>query len=191
MRGKRIGLACLVLVLAACQPPRVIATGPFPPAPAARLPARPRIEAPARQRLEAPIRQQSATWSFIVTGSTCEARAAGPDVSLALQVADDRALLFVLSISPRMRLPDRIEASAQVAFAGAEGSWTLPARRGAGRAVTVALPLDETSASQARSVLGGGTVRLAERDAVPALVLPDAGVAGRDWFGCVRSKLAS
>lgn len=183
-RGLRAGgPACLVLALAACQPaPRVIATGPFPPSAGARPSARPKVE---------PLdRQQDATWSFTVNGSACEARAAGPDVSLSLRASNDRTLRFILSTSQRAPLPGRAGSPAQVAFAGAEGSWSLPARHGAGRMMTVSLPLDETSVSQARFVLGGGAVRLAGRDAVPTLTIPDAGVAGRDWLGCVRSKLA-
>ena len=42
----------------------------------------------------------------------------------------------------------------------------------------------------ARTVLGGGQVKLASGEAAPLLSIPDAGVAGRDWFGCIRSKLA-
>ena len=185
MTMHRACLACLVLALTACQPqPRVIATGPFPPPPGLR-PAQ-----PARPRAEAPARQQDAVWSFTVTGNACEARAAGPDVSLALRVANDRALQLTLSTGARAPMPARGGALMQLAFAGAEGSWSLPARRGASQTVTVSLPLDETSVSRARTVLGGGTVRLSGREVVPPLAIPDAGVAGRDWFGCVRSKLS-
>ena len=176
-------LACVLLALAACQPaPRVIATGPFLPLPSARPAPRPRVEAPARQ--------QDATWSFTVTGSGCEARAVGPDVSLAVRVANDRSLQLTLASRSAASITGRAGASAQVAFAGNEGSWSLPARRGASQTVTVSLPLDETSVSRARTVLGGGTVRLSGREVVPPLAIPDAGVAGRDWCGCVRSKLA-
>ena len=186
MTACRTGLARLAsaLALAACQPaPRVIATGPFPPPAAARPPPPPRL------RVEPPARQQDAAWSFTVAGAACEARAVGPDVRLAVRAAD-RTLQFTLSTGARASLPGRAGAVGQVAFAGGEGAWSLPVVRGVGRMATASLPLNEASADQARNVLGGGTIRLSGRDAPPPLVIPDAGIAGRDWFGCIRSKLA-
>ena len=181
-----LALLAALLAVTACQPaPRVIATGPFPP-PAGGRPLSP----PPRPRPEPPARQQDAAWSFTVTGGACEARAAGPDVRLAMRAAADRTLRFTLSTTSRAPLPDWAGVARQVAFAGGDGSWSLPAVRGAGRTTTVSLPLDEASAGQARSVLGGGTVRLSGREAPPPLLIPEAGIAGRDWFGCVRSKLA-
>lgn len=178
-----LALAAL-LTLAACQrAPRVIATGPFPPPAPARPPApRPRVEPPARQ--------QDAAWSFTVAGNACEARAIGPDVRLAMRATAERTLQFTLSTSARAPLPGRAGAVGQIAFAGGEGAWSLPVVRGAGRATTASLPLNEASVDQARNVLGGGTVRLAGREAPPPLLIPDAGIAGRDWLGCVLSKLA-
>ncbi len=165
--------------LAGCQaPPRVIATGPFPGAGA------------AQRRIEGPARPQEAVWSFTVTGAACEARASGPSIGLSLRVAGDRSLHMTLSGSPRAPTAVRGGGTASIAFAGPEGAWTLAGRRGTGRAVLVSLPLDETSVSQARTVLGGGQVKLASGEAAPLLSIPDAGVAGRDWFGCIRSKLA-
>lgn len=182
MRLHRLSL-CLLLAAAGCQPaPRVIATGPFPPS-TGRVGARARVEAPARQ--------QDASWAFVVSGSACEATAAGQDVTLTLRVGNDRVLRLAVTTGARASLPGRAGMAVQVAFAGAEGSWTLPGRRTAGRGVALSLPLDETSVGQARAVLGGGAMRLVGRDSVPGLVVPDAGVAGRDWFGCVRSKLAA
>lgn len=110
-------------------------------------------------------------------------------MGLALRVAGDRSLRMTLSGSPRAPTALR-GGTAALAFVGPEGAWTLAGRRGTGQAVLVSLPLDESSVSQARTVLGGGQVKLAGNDAAPMLAIPDAGVAGRDWFGCIRSKLA-
>ena len=171
--------ACTITALAACQaPPRVIATGPFP------------VAGAAQRRFDGPSRPQDAVWSFTVTGAACEAKASGPSIGLALRVAGDRSLHMTLSSSPRALLALRGGAAATIAFAGPEGAWTLTGRRGGGRAVSVSLPLDETSVSHARTVLGGGQVKLAGGETPPLLTIPDAGVAGRDWFGCIRSRLA-
>lgn len=168
--------ACAMTVLAACQaPPRVIATGPFPGA------------GTAQRRPEGQARPQQAAWSFTVTGAACEAKASGRSAALALRVAGDRSLRLTLSGSPRASRAAPGEASS-IAFAGAEGTWTLAGRRGTG-AIVVSLPLDETSVAHARTVLAGGQLKLAA-EAAPLLTIPDAGVAGRDWLGCVHSKLA-
>ncbi len=197
---RRTGPALLALAatlaLAACQrAPRVIATGPFPPpAGARRLPLPPPIGARPLPlpplHIEPPAQQQDAAWSFTVAGNACEARVAGPDVWLAMRATADRTLQFTLSTSARAPLPGQAGAVGQVAFAGGGGAWSLPVVRGAGRSTTASLPLNEASVDQARNVLGGGTVRLAGREAPPPLLIPDAGIAGRDWLGCVLSKLA-
>lgn len=175
---RRLVWAACVLALAGCQAaPRVIATGPFPGAGA------------AQRRPDGQTRPQEAAWSFTVTGAACEARASGRSVGLALRVAGDRSLLMTLSGSPRAPRAVR-GGTASIAFVGPEGAWTLAGRRGTGQAVLISLPLDETSVGQARTVLGGGQVKLAGDDAAPLLAIPDAGVAGRDWFGCIRSKLS-
>lgn len=178
MPGRAAWAACAMAVLSGCQaPPRVVATGPFP------------IAGAAQRRFDGPFRPQEAVWSFTVTGAACEARASGPSVGLALRVASDRSLRLTLSGS-RALTAVRSGGAASIAFVGPEGAWTLAGRRGTGRAVLVSLPLDETSINQARTVLGGGQVKLAGVETASLLAIPDAGVAGRDWFGCIRSKLA-
>ena len=165
-------------VLAACQaPPRVVATGPFPGA------------GTAQRRPDGQIRPQQAVWSFTVTGAACEAKASGRSAVLTLRVAGDRSLRLTLSGSPR---PPRAApgGAASIAFAGTDGAWTLAGRRGTGQEILVSLPLDETSVDQARTVLAGGQLKLANAEAATLLMIPDAGVAGRDWLGCIHSKLA-
>lgn len=179
MRPRRIVWAALATIaLAACQaPPRVVATGPFPGAGA------------AQRRPEGQGRPQQATWSFTVTGAACEAKAHGRSAGLALRVAGDRSLRLTVSGGPRAprATPGGTES---IAFAGAGGAWTLAGRRGTGQAILVSQPLDESSISQARTVLAGGQLKLANAEAAVLLVIPDAGIAGRDWLGCIQSKLA-
>lgn len=163
--------ALFALLLAGCQP----AAQPIVLRPPTALP-RPRAEAaPA----PAPARPAPARWSFSVTVRGCEARAAAPGVSLVLRTEADRTLRLALSGARRVSDGARLE------FAGSDGEVSLPLRR-AGGALVAELPADEASAERVGVLLGGGTLRLGG----PALlILPDAGVAGRDWLGCVRSRM--
>lgn len=159
------------LVLAACQPaPQPIVLRP----PVA--PPRTRAEAPP----PAPARPAAAKWSFSVTVAGCEARAAAPGLSLVLRTEADRTLRVALSGARRASDGARLD------FAGPDGEVSLPVRR-AGAALVAAFPADEASADRAGVLLGGGTLRLGGGPAL--LTVPDAGVAGRDWLGCVRSRM--
>ena len=171
--GSRRGVVPLaLLLLAGCQPvaqPIVLR----PPLVALR----PRAEAaPA----PAPARPASARWSFSVTVQGCEARATAPGVSLVLRTEADRTLR--LAVSGARGASER----ARLDFSGPDGDVSLPLRR-AGGLLVAELPADEASADRASVVLGGGTLRLGGGPAL--LSVPDAGVAGRDWLGCVRSRM--
>lgn len=159
------------LVLAACQPaPQPIVLRP----PAVAL--RPRAETPP----PAPVRPAAAKWSFSVTVAGCEARAAAPGLSLVLRTEADRTLRVALSGASRASNEARLD------FAGPDGEISLPVRR-AGAVLAAVLPADEASVDRAGVLLGGGTLRLGGGPAL--LTVPDAGVAGRDWLGCVRSRM--
>lgn len=165
------GVALFALLLAGCQPagqPIVLR----PPAPAA--PPRPRAEA-----APAPARPAPARWSFSVTVRGCEARATAPGVSLVLRTEADRTLR--LALSGARGASDR----AKLEFAGPDGEVSLPVRR-AGAALVAEVPADGAAADRAGVLLGGGTLRLGGGPAL--LTVPDAGVAGRDWLGCVRPR---
>ena len=159
------------LLLAACRPaPQPIVLRP----PAVAL--RPRAEAPQ----PAPVRPAAAKWSFSVTVAGCEARAAAPGLSLVLRTEADRTLRVALSGARRT------SEGAKLDFAGPDGEVSLPVRR-AGAVLVAELPADEASTDRVGVVLGGGTLRLGGGPAL--LNVPDAGVAGRDWLGCVRSRM--
>ena len=170
-RRPRRGAALLALLLAGCQPagPPIVLR---PPAGAAR----PRAEAPAT----APARPVEARWSFSVTVRGCEARATAPGASLALRTEAGGGVRLALSGGRRGSDGTRLD------FAGPEGEVSLPVRR-AGALLVAELPADEASADRAGVLLGGGTLRLGGGPAL--LTVPDAGVAGRDWLGCVRSRM--
>jgi len=79
---------------------------------------------------------------------------------------------------------------ARLRFDGTAGSWTLPARSSAHRAVVAIVSLSETTADRVLTLLGGGRLRTeVGRAYIPVLRLPDSNVAGREWFDCVRSEL--
>jgi hypothetical protein len=132
----------------------------------------------------------SGRWSFAITGTACVAYASNRDVSLALRIGrDDRVELSVAGRKVRTAVT-RGGRRARLRFEGTAGSWTLPARSSAHRAVVAVVPLNETAANQVLVLLGGGRLRTEiGRAYVPVLRLADSDVAGRDWFDCVRSEL--
>ena len=50
------------------------------------------------------------------------------------------------------------------------------------------MPLDEETLANLRKLLEGGQLRFVDGDAPVTLLVPDAGVSGRDWIGCVSTK---
>jgi hypothetical protein len=134
----------------------------------------------------------SGRWSFAITDSACVAHASNSDVSLTLRIGhDERVELSVAGRKVRAAVT-RGGRSARLRFEGAAGSWTLPARSSAHRAVVAIVPLNQTAANQVLVLLGGGRLRTQVGTAyIPVLRLTDSDVAGRDWFDCVRRELGS
>jgi hypothetical protein len=134
----------------------------------------------ARPALRAPERNQTARWSFNETRSSCIARLANSDISVTVIAGP------VQSLSMSVEAKSRRGASPgqpTVAFRG-DGSWRLPAR-GSGNTVELSFPSGAQGLDDVLALLGGG--QLSARTAsstLPDLDVPDAGVAGRDWYGC-------
>ena len=169
--------ALLAGTLAGCHAPP-----PPPPAPPP-LPVPPAFVSP-------PPAVVSGRWSFAITGTTCVAHASNRDVSLALRIGRDNTVELSVAGRKVRAAVTRGGRRARLRFEGATGSWTLPARSSAHRAVVAVVPLNETVANQVLVLLGGGRLRTEIGTAyVPVLRLTDSDVAGRDWFDCVRSEL--
>jgi len=169
--------ALLAGALVGCHAP------PPPPPASPPLPVPPPFVQP-------PPEVVSGRWSFSIADTGCVANASNPDVSLALQIGQhNKVELSVAGRKVRSAVPRR-GSRARLRFEGPAGSWTLPARSTAHRAVVAVVPLNETTASNVLALLGGGHLRTEVGTRfVPVLRLPDSDVAGRDWFDCVRSEL--
>lgn len=164
-RAARLILPSLLL-LAACQ-------SPPPPAPVAQ----PRAARPAARPV--PARVEGA-WSFGVAGDRCTAQVAHREATLGITAGPEKQVTFSAT-SPTRRASGR----ARLVFRGDDGNWEAPAR-GTGRSALATIPLDEQGEAHIRDLLGGGTASLQGPGVeLPALVVPDAGVSGRDWYGCV------
>ncbi|TPG59618.1 hypothetical protein EAH89_05080 [Roseomonas nepalensis] len=163
---RRAAWLLLPLLLAACQ------SAP-PPAPVAA----PRAARPAPRPV--PARVEGA-WSFGVAGDRCTAQVAHREATLGITAGPGKEVTFSAA-SPGRRAGGR----PRIVFRGEDGSWEAPAR-GSGRAALATIPLDERGEAYIRDLLGGGTASVQGSGAeLPALGVPDAGVSGRDWYGCV------
>ena len=164
----RIAVALLLLGLSACQ------AAPPPPV-RTRAAARP---AP----VVAPTTPVDGAWTFSVFADRCTARATHRDMSVILAAGPgERASL---SVSAGNRIP--AGATLRIAFRGDGGNWQLPARSDRRRLATAGWALDAAGQERIQDLLGGGTVTASGTGVgAPPLALPDAGVSGRDWFGCV------
>ena len=132
---------------------------------------------PGREERPAAATAVAVRWSFSTAAGECVARTSGPSRAPVLTVRVDRAVH--LAVAP--------DGPARLAFSGPGGSWTLRAA-GKGRSTTTTLPLDEGAVAHLLALLEGGKLRLEEGARPAALLLPDAGVSGRDWIGCVNGK---
>ncbi len=158
----------VLLGLAACQ----VAPSPAP-RPVARAPA----------RVAPPPAPVDGAWSFSILADRCTARVAHRDMALAITAGPARRASFALS-APGRALP--ASRALRIGFTGDGGRWQLPARTDARRTATAGFALDNTGTARIQDLLGGGTLSAQGSGvAAPALVVPDAGVAGRDWYGCV------
>ena len=177
---RRVAAGTLVLALAACQ------RTPPPPPPAAVAP--PPIVVPPVRPPE-PVR---VSWSFSITQTACVARASGHEASLTLSVGSDGKLEFVLTGQAFRPVTERVGARGTLRFRGSAGSWRWPAQVNRHREVAGGLAANETAAKDVLSALDGGMLRTEfGHDLVPALIVPAADVAGRDWFDCVRARAVS
>lgn len=152
-------LALALLALMGCQTPE-------PPPPvlaqrqAPRLPPAPPVEG---------------AWSFTAASARCTARIIHPEAALTIS-AGPEAEVFLTVRSTRRR--------GQIAFSGPDGNWRLPATAGTG-GLRAAMPLNPAAEARVQDLLGGGTVTVpSTRQA--ALRIPEAGVSGREWFGCLE-----
>lgn len=166
-RGLGRALAALgICLLAACA---------LPDEPREGFKPEPRTPAP-------PVRPVDAAWSFSFGQGSCAASVAHPGAGITITAGPGA----VLALATRAGAPVRWTAT-RVTFQGPGGSWGLRLRRAGSAEPGAAVPLNEATEGWVRALLTGGTLRLLSRDAAPLAVLtvPDAGVAGRDWFGCV------
>jgi hypothetical protein len=178
---RRATLWLSVAVLAACH-------GPPKPAPVA-LPVPPLPTPPPP--VQRPLPPLPAVWSFAITNTACEAEAAHRDLALAVHVGNDGKVVLRLAGTVLRRHRWRAGTRAEFRFVGAAGLWALQSRFDADRTFVAVAPLDEISAGQVLELLGGGSLNTsAPADRIPALKIPDANVSGREWFDCVRHKLA-
>eukprot|EP01037_Dinobryon_pediforme_P005476 gene5476-5532_t len=154
-------------------------------APIRPFPARTPVHV-ARPVPRPPERPQPARWSFHETQSSCIARLAGSDTSVTVTAGPSAALS--ISVEARSRRPAS-SGQPSVAFRG-DATWRLTAH-GSGNAVNASFPSDAHGLDDVLALLGGG--QLSARTAsgtLPDLDVPDAGVAGRDWYGCAARALA-
>jgi len=158
----------VLLGLAACQ----VAPSPAP-RPVARAPA----------RVAPPPAPVDGAWSFSILADRCTARVAHRDMALAVTAGPAQRASFTLT-APNRGLPAR--RALRIGFQGDGGRWQVPGRTDARRTATASLPLDGTGTARIQDLLGGGTLTASGSGvSAPALTVPDAGVAGRDWYGCV------
>ncbi|MBP0446048.1 hypothetical protein J8J14_14820 [Roseomonas sp. SSH11] len=164
----------LLLGVAACQ------AAPAPVRPVSRAPARPAQAVPS---------EVEGAWSFGIAGGRCTARVAHRDMTLGITAsAGQPANLSVTA--PGRSLP--AGRPVRLAFRGDGGSWELPGRTNGRRVASASLPPGEAGHGRLRDLLGGGTLRLRGAGvSAPALVLPDSGVSGRDWYACAARPAES
>ncbi|MFC7735535.1 hypothetical protein ACFQX4_06680 [Roseomonas sp. GCM10028921] len=162
----------LLLAVAGCQStPAPTSAPPARPAPRAAMPAPPKPP------------EVSGGWSFSIDGERCNARVGHREATLAITAGPEPRLAFSLS-APGTGLP--ASNPVRIAFKGEGSGWQLAARTDPRRLAYAAIPLDGTGEGRVRDLLGGGTVTASGRGvSVPALVVPDAGVSGRDWYACL------
>lgn len=138
----------------------------------ARRPATPRREAAP------PAAPVVVAWSFSTAAGECVAATSGPAHTPVFTASADRSVRF--SAAPG-------GGTTRIAFSGPGGSWTVRTS-GRGRDASATTPLDGAATGRLLALLAGGRLRI-EGGAHPAtLIVPDAGVSGRDWMGCVSGK---
>ncbi len=175
MRTRRAWVVPLLVLVAGCQ----VATPPLQRSSLVALRGAHRSAFEAdRGKQPSGITAVAVRWSFSTAAGECVARTSGSSRSPALTVRVDDAVH--LAVMPG-------DGASRLAFSGPGGSWTLrPA--GKGRSATATLPLGEGAVADLLALLEGGELKLGEGARPATLLLPDAGVSGRDWIGCVSGK---
>ncbi|MBU8537960.1 hypothetical protein [Falsiroseomonas tokyonensis] len=155
-------LGLLVLtVLSACAQPQPVGR---------------RVVLPPRTAPAEPAERGEASWSFSIANGVCSASLVQEGVTLAVAAGPGRDVTYTAQAGRRI---------SQVAFRGTEGNWQL---RFPGTATRVTRRLDAAGERRLRAMLAGGTLRYSRPGArVLAVAVPDAGISGRDWFGCVSA----
>ena len=161
----------LLLPIVACerQPEPVIAVEPRSPPP------------------PPPIRRPVAAGWIFHSGDVCTASASSSALALDISASSS-----TLTLNARMGrgTPTPAGRSVPIEFAGAAGNWTVAGRKAASHRVIASQPMTEDQAGQILVLLAGGVVRVGRPDqGLPPLEIPKGGVAGRDWFECVRRQL--
>jgi hypothetical protein len=113
-------------------------------------------------------------WSFTAGASGCTAQVRHAEATLSVTAGPEPRLAWSLRGAAR---------GGRIVFAGPEGGWTL---RGTAAAdgTRATIPLDAAGEARVQQLLGGGTASL-PGTRLPPLRIPDAGVSGREWFGCL------
>jgi hypothetical protein len=164
-------IAAVALSLASCEKPAPpVVTPPPPPAPPAPVVHRP----------------VASTWSF-QTGDTCTATAGGGPLSMEIAVSRDT--LDLTAHLPKASVVP-VGNPAAIVFSGPSGTWSVAGRGAASHRVVASQPMTEDQAGQILVLLGGGGIKIGSHAlGLPELRIPNGGVAGRDWFECVRAKV--
>lgn len=182
MKERLAGLAAL-LALAACQVPPL---PPPPPPQPLHAPHRSHRPAPPSRRTEQQSSAAIATaaadvslrWQFSTSAGECVAEALGEGRSPGVSVRVDRSVHVTVI---------RRGYTAHFAFTGPGGSWALRSTD-SGRDATITMPLDKEAFANLRKLLEGGQLRFVDGGSPVTLLIPDAGISGRDWIGCVSAK---
>jgi hypothetical protein len=135
-----------------------------------------RVVLPPRAAPAEPPAQADAAWSFSIANGVCSASIEQDAATLTVAAGPQRELSFSARGGRRI---------SQVAFRGAEGNWQL---RFPGSQSRVTRRLDAAGERRIRALLAGGTLRYSRPGTRGlSVTVPDAGISGRDWFGCVSA----
>jgi hypothetical protein len=171
-----IAVAALLL-LGGCQAP------PPPPPPAGPvLPVPPHAPpAPAQPR-------ERATWRFVAAPGMCIAQAIGPTAQLRVALRAGHPMVLTLSAPPAVL--DGPATPGALRFEGPAGTWSAVATIGPGALAVAVEPLNDQAVGRVSLLLAGGLLEpVGAGTALPALNLPSAHGAGRNWFACARGLL--
>lgn len=175
MTGRYAWSALLAALLVGCQVPGLPPPRQLHPSSSLRDANRPA----AQRREELPATEVAAEWSFSTAADECVATASGPPRTAALTVRVDRAVR--LAVAPGA-------GASRLAFSGPGGAWTLGTAAKA-RDAAATLPLGNAAITRLLALLAGGKLKLEGGARPVTLVLPSAGVSGRDWIGCASGKV--